>query len=220
VCLGRAGADIDVIDVFAERLPFPQQQQALVSFARTHPYAMRHLIEKKANGPAIIASLKSKLPGLIAVEPQGSKYQRADAATPECESKNVYLIEAPWNLAFVEHMAAFPNGANDDVADAFCQGVNWLRAHNYSYGLLAYSAQETAAVAARTEEVLQSAKIVKPDRGVQSVVCISENCKSTNVVRIGNSYHCNSCQATWPAVKTLEPDAKLFSRANLAALHK
>ena len=219
-CLGRAGADIDVIDVFAERLPFPQQQQALVNFHNKHPYALRHLVEKKANGPAIIASLQSKVSGLIAVEPQGSKMQRADAATPECESGNVYLIEGDWNQDWVEELAAFPNGARDDRVDCFSQGINWLRAHNYSYGLLAYSAQETAAIAASREEYMQTAKMVKPDRGVQSVNCINERCKSASVVRIGNSYHCNSCGAQWPAVKTLDPDAKLMSRANLAAMRR
>jgi hypothetical protein len=67
---------------------------------------------------------------------------------------------------------------------------------------------------------MQTAKMVKPDRGVQSVNCINERCKSASVVRIGNSYHCNSCDAQWPAVKTLDPDAKLMSRANLAAMRR
>ena len=144
VCLGRCGADIDVIDVFAKRLPFPQQQQALSTFALKHYYATRHLVEKKANGPAIIASLKSKVSGLIAVEPQGDKMQRADAATPECESGNVYLIEAAWNHDFIEHMAIFPNGSNDDIEDAFSQGVNWLRASQAGRSGVMFNSQQAS----------------------------------------------------------------------------
>jgi len=215
ICLGKCGADIDVIDVFAERLPFPQQQQAVANFARKHPYASRHLIEKKANGPAIIASLKSKIPGLIAVEPQGDKLQRADAATPECEAGNVYLIEGAWNHDFVEHMAIFPNGSNDDIEDAFSQAVNWLRGHNYSYGLLAYHQQQTMAQVAKTEAVLQSSKIIKPDTGVQTLSC--PKCDSPSVVRIGGQYRCNGCTATWPAVAGPEFDPKILSRNGLAS---
>jgi predicted phage terminase large subunit-like protein len=206
-CLGKCGADIDVLDAFKARLPFPQQQQAVVNFAISHPLASRHLVEKKANGPAIIA-----------VEPQGSKLQRADASTPECEAGNVYLIEAPWNHEFVEHMAMFPNGANDDWVDAFAQGVNWLRGHNYSYGLLTYAAQQAAGEQQKVQEYMESAKMTKPDTGVQTVTCI--NCKSTAVVRIGNNYRCNSCSASWPAVKTAEFDPKIFTRGPVTNMRK
>ena len=144
VCLGRCGADIDVIDVFAKRLPFPQQQQALATFAWKHSYATRHLVEKKANGPAIIASLKSKVSGLIAVEPQGSKEQRADAATPECEAGNIYLVEGEWNHEFIEELAIFPNGANDDRVDAFAQGINWLRGSQAGRAGVMFNSQQTS----------------------------------------------------------------------------
>lgn len=218
VCLGKAGADIDVIDVFAERLPFPQQQQALVNFRNKHPYATRHLVEKKANGSAIIASLRSKVGGLIAVEPQGSKLQRADASTPECEAGNVFLIEAEWNHDFVEHMVVFPNGLNDDIVDAFSQGINWLRGHNYQYGLLAVAAEDAAAAAAGRETYLQNAKMIKPDTGLQAIDC--EKCGSKSVVRIGNSYRCNGCSHTWAAIKTPSYDHKIVGRGGIAPVRK
>jgi predicted phage terminase large subunit-like protein len=208
ICLGKAGADIDVLDVFRARVPFTQQQQSLVNFAAKHPYATRHLVEKKANGPAIISSLQSKVAGLIAVEPQGSKLQRADAATPECESKNVYLIEgAPWVFDFVEELVIFPNGANDDQVDAFSQGVNWLRGHNYSYGLLGYQQRQDAATAAAKEAYMASAnQLIKPDTPANAVRC--PQCTSKATVRIGNQYRCNSCGKQWP-VEGTEPDDKL-----------
>ena len=204
ICLGKIDADIDVIDVIKKKVPFTQQLTTVTDFLKKHPYATRHLVEKKANGPAIISSLKSKVPGLIAVEPQGSKLQRADAATPEVESGNVYLVEGDWVLDFIESLCAFPNGANDDDVDAFAQAVNWLRGHNYSYGLLGYAKQFENAEDKAREEFMERAKNVgKVDYPDNAQTC--PKCESRAVVRIGSTMRCNGCGNQWPA---LASDAK------------
>lgn len=116
-------------------------------------------------------------------------------------------------------MAIFPNGSNDDIEDAFSQGINWLRGHNYHYGLLGYAAQQVAAQQQKAQDFMESAKtVVKPDRGVQSIQC--EACKSYAVVRIGNDYHCNSCRRNWPAVKTADFDPKIYARNNAGQVRK
>lgn len=199
ICMGRIGADTYLIDFVMKRLAFTQQLQAFKNFAAAHPYATRHLVEKKANGPAIINSLHSIISGVIAIEPQGSKEQRADAASPDCESGNVHLPNgAPWVHQFVQNLGDFPLGANDDDVDAFSQGINWLRTHVYAYGLIAY-------VKAQTEknriEAMEYANMGKPDAGNNRATC--PICKATTVVRIAQTMKCNSCQATWPAGKAL-----------------
>ena len=53
----------------------------------------------KANGTAVIATLKHEIQGLIAVNPEGGKEARASAVSPQIESGNVYLPHpsiAPW----------------------------------------------------------------------------------------------------------------------------
>jgi predicted phage terminase large subunit-like protein len=218
ICAGKLGADIDILDVVKVRVGFAGQLQVFKAFAAKHPYATRHLVEKKANGPAVIASIKSQIGGVIAVEPTGSKYQRADASTPECEAGNVYLLEGAWNLDFVESLSIFPNGANDDDVDAFGQLVNWLRGHTYSYGLLGYAAQQAAAQAQQAKELMENSKVIKPDTGVQSITC--EQCQSVSVVRIGNLYRCNGCSRTWNAVPTPNFDPKIFARNGLGSVRK
>jgi predicted phage terminase large subunit-like protein len=211
VCVGVFGAEIDLLDVFKERLPFTEQLKAFKSFSAKHPQARRHLIEKKANGPAIISTIKAEVAGVIAIEPTGSKLQRADAATPEVEAGNVYLMEdAPWVHDFIESLTVFPNGSNDDDVDAFDQAVNWLRAHRHHFGLIQYYEAQEAAEAAEAEAYMQTSTMSKPDRGHQDVAC--PKCGIESVVRIGNTLRCNSCSNQWPAVKTVEFDPKIMGR--------
>jgi len=227
ICMGRVGADTFLIDLFMEQLPFTQQLQAFKNFAAKHHYASRHLVEKKANGPAIINTISSTISGVIAIEPQGSKEQRAQAASPDCESGNVYLPEgAPWVADFVQHMADFPAAAHDDDTDAFSQGINWLRKHAYSYGLIAYVTRYQVKVEQEKKEYMDSAKdMTKPVTGHQTITCPKVNgdgtvCGARTVVRIGNSYRCNACGNTWPVQDAAQPDSKLFERSGLNGMRK
>jgi predicted phage terminase large subunit-like protein len=69
------------------------------------------------------------VPGLIPVEPDGSKEARASAVSPFVEAGAVHLPApelAPWVVGFVEEHAAFPNSAHDDQVDATSQALNRL----------------------------------------------------------------------------------------------
>ncbi len=95
------------------------------------------LVEDKANGPAVISTLRREIPGLIAVPPRGDKVARARAVAPELESGNVYLPGHPsadgrgydrartpaWVQGLVDECASFPNGAHDDQVDALTQAL-------------------------------------------------------------------------------------------------
>ncbi|QDH93247.1 terminase [Microbacterium phage Cressida] len=90
----------------------------------------KRLVEDKANGPAIIDTLRDKIAGIKPVEPNGSKEARARAVTPEIESGNVYLphpTEAPWVLDLISELRSFPTGAHDDQVDALTQALAELR---------------------------------------------------------------------------------------------
>lgn len=124
---GRKRADKYLLDQVRDRMDFPATLQAVRQLSARWPQARAKLVEDKANGPAVIATLKREIPGLIAVEPQGSKEARAAAVSPDIEAGNVYLPDpsiAPWVHDFVEECAAFPNGANDDQVDAMTQALN------------------------------------------------------------------------------------------------
>ncbi|NPV30507.1 MAG: phage terminase large subunit, partial [Firmicutes bacterium] len=128
---GRKGADKYLLDQVRDRMDFPTTVQTVRALSAKWPQAYAKLVEDKANGPAVIATLKREIAGLIPVEPQGSKEARAAAVSPQIEAGNVYLPDpsiAPWVHDFIEECSAFPNGANDDQVDAMTQAL--LRLEN------------------------------------------------------------------------------------------
>jgi predicted phage terminase large subunit-like protein len=93
------------------------------------PRARKILIEDKANGPAVIDTLKAHVPGIVPVEPDGSKLARAHAVTAYWEAKNIWLPHpdiAPWVKGLVSELTAFPAAANDDQVDALSQALREL----------------------------------------------------------------------------------------------
>ena len=122
---GKLNADYYLIDMLKRRMDFPETLKAIKAINEKYPDRHSILIEDKANGPAIIAMLKHEIPGIIPVEPKGSKIARANAITGIVEGGNVYLPRyADFTCEFVEEHAAFPNGVNDDLVDSFTQFVD------------------------------------------------------------------------------------------------
>jgi predicted phage terminase large subunit-like protein len=127
---GAKGANRFLLDQKHEQLGFPETVQAVKTMTQKWPKANLKLVEDKANGPAVIQSLRNEISGLVAVPADGGKIARAQAVSPQVESGNVYLPHpaiAPWVEAFVDELAAFPNGKYDDQVDSFSQALNRLR---------------------------------------------------------------------------------------------
>lgn len=129
--LARRGADVFVVDRYKERADFTETLRQVKAMAGRWPQAVAKLVEDKANGTAVINALSRTVPGLIPVEPDGSKHARAAAVAPFIEAGNVWLPDptipgCAWASDLVEEGAAFPNGAHDDQVDALSQGLNRL----------------------------------------------------------------------------------------------
>jgi len=125
---GRVGANFYLIDRERDRMDFPTTVKRFRKQAEEYPCPEK-LIEDKANGPAVIATLKNEIPGIIAIEPDGGKIARANAIAPYVESGNVYLPNPEiysWVDGYIEEHANFPRGKNDDDVDAGSQGVRRL----------------------------------------------------------------------------------------------
>ncbi len=119
------GADRYVLDCEHGRMDLPEVLNAIRRLSMRWPNAHLKLIEDKANGPAVIQSLRHEIGGLVEVNPQGGKVSRANAAAPSVESGNWYLPHpslAPWVDKLINECAVFPNGAHDDIVDALSQG--------------------------------------------------------------------------------------------------
>lgn len=126
---GRAGANKYLIDQVRDKTDIIGTMSIIQQLARKYPKAVTKLIEDKANGPAVIQMLRGRIPGLIAVNPEGGKTVRLQAVAPEIEAGNVYLpSKAPWVGDFVEEVVAFPNGRHDDQVDAMTQAlIRWQK---------------------------------------------------------------------------------------------
>lgn len=133
---GRKWADYYLLDQMRERADFVDTLAMVRSLVSKWPSASLKLVEKAANGPAVISSLRHEIPGMLAVEPKAgggstdhSKRGRAQAIIHLVESGNVYLPTptlAPWIDDFLSECAAFPSGAHADQVDAMTMALNRL----------------------------------------------------------------------------------------------
>jgi predicted phage terminase large subunit-like protein len=126
---GKRQAQVYLLAQVRARMSFSRTLTAVKDEHEAYPEARRILIEDKANGPAVIDTLKKTVPGIIPIEPDGSKQARAHAVTAYWEAGNVHLPhpeEAPWVVGLVEELTVFPAGAHDDQVDALTQALRDL----------------------------------------------------------------------------------------------
>ena len=120
------GAVLRLLDQARGRWSFTATCQHMQQLAARWPQATAHLVEDKANGPAVIDALHSNITGLVPVQPQGGKESRANVVQPLVEAGNVHLPGyEPWCGDLIEELAAFPNATHDDQVDALTQALTW-----------------------------------------------------------------------------------------------
>jgi predicted phage terminase large subunit-like protein len=126
---GRERADFYLRDQVREKMDFVATQAAVRETTRLWPRALLKLVEDKANGPAIIASLNEEIAGFDAVEPRGSKESRMQAVAPAIASGHVYIPHpaiAPWVPGFLAECAVAPYGRYMDQVDTMSQALDRL----------------------------------------------------------------------------------------------
>lgn len=164
---GRSGANFYLVDRVCRRLDLPQTCDAVVALCQKWPRIGAKLVEDKANGPAVVQTLRAKVPGLLLLNPEGGKESRAHGAAPYFAAGNVLLPHperamypdgsrgAVWVRGGVadlsrdaaegsyEHaLVGFPAARHDDDVDATTQWIN--------HAAPSYSARLRAAMAAQT----------------------------------------------------------------------
>ncbi|MDK8436415.1 MULTISPECIES: phage terminase large subunit [unclassified Brevibacterium] len=129
----RVGINAYLLDQIRDRLNFNATVEAVKAMTAKWPQAAAKLIEDKANGSAVISHLSKSVPGMIPIEPEGSKLARANAISPFTFAKNVILPDAALQPNVAELLGeakAFPNSANDDTIDGLSQAVSYLLLHD------------------------------------------------------------------------------------------
>jgi predicted phage terminase large subunit-like protein len=131
------GADIYLMPIcIHKRMNFPATIDAIAEFVGgenldgehypgIYPFIKMKLVETKANGDAIIDTLKHKIPGMFPFDPgNASKESRLQAGSWRFRAGNVYLPHesiAPWIKEYVYELCAFPKAKKDDYVDATSQ---------------------------------------------------------------------------------------------------
>lgn len=125
----RRGANVYLLDKVHKRLTFTETLTAFAALTARWPQATAKYVEDKANGTAVIDTLKSKIPGIVAITPTESKYARANAVAPFIEAGNVWLPAPQVALpdvdpdSLIDEAAGFPNAAHDDQVDSTSQAL-------------------------------------------------------------------------------------------------
>lgn len=123
-------AESYLIDQVRRKMGFGRTVTAVRDFRAKYPNTAGIWIEDKANGTAVIETLKGEIPGVIAVNPAGGKEARANAVQPLFEAGNVFLphpSQFPWVWELLKELFGFPRSRHDDQVDALTQALNKLR---------------------------------------------------------------------------------------------
>lgn len=109
-----------------DRLTFSETKQAIREMLQTWEPVVgavnTKLIEKKANGAAIIEDLTAEYPGMIPIEVgDADKKARAIAISPMFEAGNIYLADGVDWTEYQNELELFPNYPTDDQVDETSQ---------------------------------------------------------------------------------------------------
>lgn len=127
---GKNGANFYLLDSVRGRWDFVKTLEMFQVLANKWPKALKKLVEDKANGTAIIQTLKKSISGIKAITPKDSKEARAYSITPLWEAGNVFIPDpktAAWVKDFEAEILSFPSAAHDDQVDAMTQALAELK---------------------------------------------------------------------------------------------
>lgn len=135
-----------------KQMDLPDTIDMIIKIVKKFPEIETIYIEDKANGPGITQVLRKwrrklnidehDFPSVVPVEPEGGKYSRAQTAAVYQREGRCYIPAEPdahmlshvddfvWDdsslsyaLAYKQELGTFPYAANDDMVDAYTQGI-------------------------------------------------------------------------------------------------
>ncbi|QKY80302.1 terminase [Microbacterium phage Mercedes] len=128
------GRKFILVDRVHDRLTFTEQVSAILRMSAKWPQTSRIYVEKKANGAAMLNTLRKRAALVRPVNPDGSKEVRALAAQPTVDEGNVAVLDAVFTESMFQEFRDFPFGKHDDDVDAFTQAINQGRVDYIAMG--------------------------------------------------------------------------------------
>lgn len=117
-----------LLDLLNQRLSFSGTLETIKALWPTWGFS-ELLVEDKANGSAVIDSLKREAAGYLVheVEPLGGKEARANAASVQFKQGKVFIPRShPLKDVYVSQLLKFPSDAYDDLVDSTTQALNYV----------------------------------------------------------------------------------------------
>lgn len=127
--MGKSGADIYIKDLVNDKMDFTESVAAVRTLSGKWKSARAKVVENKANGPAIVNTLKKEISGMVEFNPKGSKEERAMSVTPYFEAGNIHFPDPKthqWVEDLIRDLLVFPKGMYKDTVDALVQGILYL----------------------------------------------------------------------------------------------
>lgn len=126
----RDAGEFYVEDVLREQMDPLSVEVVIEQTAKMDGRAVSIVEEQEggASGKGVIAGRTRQLAGYdyAGVPTSGDKVTRARAFRAQCQARNVKLVRAPWNRAYLDELAVFPAGTHDDQVDATSAAFNEL----------------------------------------------------------------------------------------------
>jgi len=134
----RAGGRFYLMDLEWGKYDFPTLVAAVKRLIGRWPRVIKKVVENKANGPALVATLQTDFPGFEPCEPYGDKEARLSSVAPLFKAGLVFLPHptiAPWVTGLTPYgqpggaimeLTRFPRARHDDFADMTSQALSAL----------------------------------------------------------------------------------------------
>ena len=153
-----------LLDVFRQKLDFPDLKRTVLDLARLHD-AKIVLIEDKASGTQLLQEFRADGFSIAQASPKldGDKVMRLRAQTAKIEGGFVlFPKEAPWLDTYLRELLSFPNSKNDDQVNSTVFALAWVTEHPEP-GIIGYYRKEAARVAERQKKLVRV--FIPPETG-------------------------------------------------------
>jgi predicted phage terminase large subunit-like protein len=129
--VGEKGGQYWVLDMCRDRLTPKGVEDLVVQTATLDgPRVTIHIEQEPgSSGKTVIEDYQRRVLrgySVYGLRSTGSKVDRAKPASAAAEARNISLMQAPWNSAFLDEVALFPGESHDDIVDALSGAVSVL----------------------------------------------------------------------------------------------
>lgn len=121
--------DFFCADALFDTFSFTETLAACETFFSRYPQVSARIIEKKANGTAIVSMYETRVSGLVYAEPVAEKATRVISVSPVFKAGRVFIRQGQaWTGEVKSEWSGFPKKRFDDNVDSMTQALAyWLR---------------------------------------------------------------------------------------------